>query len=32
MICDPCKTMVGLWFRCVIFDYVQVHGLPWQWS
>ncbi|KHG11654.1 hypothetical protein F383_03867 [Gossypium arboreum] len=26
MICDLCKTMTGLWLRCVICDYVQFHG------
>ncbi|KHG12099.1 Protein fat-free [Gossypium arboreum] len=30
MICDPCKTMAGLWLWCVICDYVQVHVLLWQ--
>ncbi|KHG11876.1 hypothetical protein F383_19160 [Gossypium arboreum] len=27
VICDPCKIMAGLWLRCVICDYVQVHSL-----
>ncbi|KHG30426.1 hypothetical protein F383_10934 [Gossypium arboreum] len=30
MICDLCKTMVGLWLWCVLCDYMQFHGLPWQ--